>query len=94
MRGSPTAAPITFSLPPPAIKSLPVLASLQSSSVLCKTLSGYYRELHQVDVRRWASYFAAGVEADDFQEALHDLRTLSSCYHDGCSAEDSEDEAD
>lgn len=79
---------------PAAIKSLPVLASLQSSSVLCKTLSGYYRELHQVDVRRWASYFAAGVEADDFQEALHDLRTLSSCYHDGCSAEDSEDEAD
>ncbi|XP_066466436.1 protein misato homolog 1 [Tiliqua scincoides] len=76
------------------VESLPVFAALQSSAALRKTLSSYYRELQQVDVRRWASFFAAGVEPDDFQEALHDLRTLSGCYQDWSAAEESEDEAD
>lgn len=80
--------------PPPAVESLPVLACLQSSAALHKALSGHCRELRQVDARRWASFFAAGVEPDDFQEALQDLRTLAGCYQDCASTEESEDDAD
>ncbi|KAJ6656927.1 hypothetical protein lerEdw1_002928 [Lerista edwardsae] len=77
-----------------AVESLPVFAALQSSAVLHRALSGCYRELRQVDIRRWASFFAAGVEPDDFQEALQELRTLAGCYQDCASPEESEDEAD
>nr|XP_060614140.1 protein misato homolog 1 [Anolis sagrei ordinatus] len=77
-----------------AVESIPVFTALQSSAVLRRTLRNFYDELHQVDVRRWASFFSAGVETDDFQEALEELRTLSHCYKQSDSAEDSEDDID
>ncbi|KAM9114562.1 protein misato homolog 1 isoform 1-T1 [Pangshura tecta] len=63
-----------------AVESIPVLTALQSSPTLHSALYSLYKELHQVDVRRWASFFSAGIELYDFQEALHELRTLSQCY--------------
>lgn len=64
-------------------------------AILRKTLGSFYEELRQVDVRRWASFFSVGVEMDDFEEALEQLRTLSHCYKEsGGSAADSEDETD
>ncbi|XP_066062884.1 protein misato homolog 1 isoform X2 [Chamaea fasciata] len=74
------------------VQSIPVLAALQSSPVLHSLLSGLCRELRAPNVRRWSSFFAAGVEYDDFQEALEELKTLSQCYETGFGA--SEDEAD
>ncbi|NWR63698.1 MSTO1 protein, partial [Bucorvus abyssinicus] len=77
-----------------AVESIPVLAALQSSPVLHALLCSLYKDLRKLNTRRWASFFAAGVEQDDFQEALEELRTLSQCYETGFEADESEDEAD
>ncbi|XP_074836980.1 protein misato homolog 1 isoform X2 [Carettochelys insculpta] len=75
-----------------ATESIPVLTVLQSSPILYSALYNLYKELHQIDVRRWAGFFSAGVELYDFQEALHDLRTLSQCYKTSSGLDESEDE--
>ncbi|NXK14859.1 MSTO1 protein, partial [Herpetotheres cachinnans] len=77
-----------------AVESIPVLAALQSSPVLHTLLYSLYKDLQKLNTRRWASFFSAGVEPDDFQEALQELRTLSQCYETGFEADESEDEAD
>ncbi|NWH40031.1 MSTO1 protein, partial [Chloropsis hardwickii] len=74
------------------VESIPVLAALQSCPGLHSLLSGLCRQLRAPDVRRWSSFFTAGVEQDDFQEALEELRTLAQCYETGFGAD--EDEAD
>ncbi|NXI44319.1 MSTO1 protein, partial [Galbula dea] len=76
------------------VESIPVLAALQSSPILHTLLYSLYKDLGRMKTQRWASFFAAGVEQDDFQEALQDLRTLSQCYEMGFEADESEDEAD
>lgn len=85
-----------FCFCPTDVKSIPVLAALQSSSLLHGTLTRLYTDLHRVDVRRWASFFSAtGVEQDDLAEALHALRQLSHCYKDSSSSvEESEEDDD
>ncbi|XP_015684207.1 protein misato homolog 1 [Protobothrops mucrosquamatus] len=75
---------------PAKVESLPILAAFQSSAGLYQTLGDVYRELHGTDLRRWASFFSAGMEADDFQEALDELRTLSLCYKKGSLDENSD----
>ncbi|XP_063001840.1 protein misato homolog 1 [Elgaria multicarinata webbii] len=82
------------SRPSATAESIPVFAALQSSATLRRTLGSFYRELRQVDVRRWDSFFSAGVEMDDFQETLEELRTLSHCYRESSSTDDSEDDTD
>ncbi|KAM6395287.1 protein misato homolog 1 isoform 2-T3 [Rhynochetos jubatus] len=77
-----------------AVESVPVLAALQSSPVLHTLLHSLYKDVQKLNARRWASFFSAGVEQDDFQEALQELRTLAQCYETGFEAEGSEDEAD
>lgn len=77
-----------------AVESIPVLAALQSSPVLHTFLYSLYKDLQKLNTRRWPSFFSAGVEQDDFQEALQELRTLSQCYEMGSEADESEDEAD
>ncbi|NXN00133.1 MSTO1 protein, partial [Sylvia borin] len=74
------------------VESVPVLAALQSSPGLHSLLSGLCRQLRAPSVRRCSSFFTAGVEHDDFQEALEELKTLAQCYETGFGA--SEDEAD
>uniref|UniRef100_A0A8C3ENB2 Misato mitochondrial distribution and morphology regulator 1 n=1 Tax=Corvus moneduloides TaxID=1196302 RepID=A0A8C3ENB2_CORMO len=76
------------------VESIPVLAALQSSPVLHSLLSGLCRDLRARNARRCSSFFTAGVEQDDFQEALEELKTLSQCYETGFGADRSEDEAD
>ncbi|XP_077178890.1 protein misato homolog 1 isoform X2 [Paroedura picta] len=76
------------------VESVPVATALQASALLHQTLGAFHKELRHLDVRRWASFFSAGVELDDFQEALEDLRTLSHCYRESGAEEESEDEAD
>ncbi|NXQ41171.1 MSTO1 protein, partial [Catharus fuscescens] len=78
----------------PGVESIPVLAALQSSPGLHSLLSGLCQELQEPKVRRWSSFFTAGLEQDDFQEALEELRTLAQCYESGFGADGSEDEAD
>ncbi|NWS82253.1 MSTO1 protein, partial [Toxostoma redivivum] len=73
------------------VESIPVLAALQSSPLLLPLLAGLCRELR---ARRWSSLGPAGLEHDDFQEALEELRTLAQCYETGLAAGGSEDEAD
>ncbi|KAJ7417405.1 28S ribosomal protein S29, mitochondrial [Willisornis vidua] len=75
-------------------KSIPVLAALQACPGLQQLLSGLCQDLQARPVRRCSSFFTAGVEQDDFQEALEELRTLSQCYETGFGADESEDEAD
>ncbi|XP_075580591.1 protein misato homolog 1 [Pelecanus crispus] len=77
-----------------AVESIPVLAALQSSPVLRTLLYSLYKDLQKLNTRRWACFFSAGVEEDDFREALEELRTLSQCYETGFEADESEDEAD
>ncbi|NXD29610.1 MSTO1 protein, partial [Spelaeornis formosus] len=76
------------------VESVPVLAALQSCPALRSLLSALCRELRAPSVRRCSSFFTAGVEQDDFQEALEELKTLSQCYETGFGADGSEDEAD
>ncbi|KAM6365248.1 protein misato homolog 1 isoform 2-T2 [Pluvialis apricaria] len=77
-----------------AVESVPVLAALQSSPLLHTLLYGLYKDVQKLNTRRCASFFSAGVEQADFQEALEELRTLSQCYETGFEADESEDEAD
>lgn len=79
---------------PAAVESVPVLAALQSSSVLQGLLRSLHKDLQKLNVRRWFSFFSAGVEEDNFQEALEELRTLSQCYETELGADESDDEAD
>ncbi|NXP13550.1 MSTO1 protein, partial [Thinocorus orbignyianus] len=76
----------------PAVESIPVLAALQSAPVLHQLLSGLSKDLQKLKVRRWPSFFTAGVEEEEFHEALEELRTLAQCYKTGF--DESEDEAD
>ncbi|NXS34569.1 MSTO1 protein, partial [Pomatostomus ruficeps] len=76
------------------VESVPVLAALQSSPALRALLAGLCRQLRPRNARCCSSFFAAGVEQDDFQEALEELRTLCQCYEPGSGADGSEDEAD
>ncbi|NWS07594.1 MSTO1 protein, partial [Motacilla alba] len=73
------------------VESIPVLAALQSCPGLHWLLSGLCRELR---ARRWSSFCTAGLEQDDFQEALEEITTLAQCYETGFGADGSEDEAD
>ncbi|XP_066424426.1 protein misato homolog 1 [Molothrus aeneus] len=73
------------------VESVPVLAALQSCPGLLGLLSGLCRELRP---RRWGRPCAAGLEHDDVQEALEELRTLAQCYEPGAGADGSEDEGD
>ncbi|XP_064494317.1 protein misato homolog 1 isoform X1 [Pseudopipra pipra] len=77
-----------------AVQSIPVLAALQASPVLQQLLSGLWRDLRARNVRRWSSFFTAGLEQDDFQQALEELKTLSQCYETGFGGDGSEDEGD
>ncbi|XP_058015939.1 protein misato homolog 1 [Ahaetulla prasina] len=79
---------------PAKVESIPVLAAFQSSAELYQTLGDFYRELHGTDLRRWESFFSAGVEMDDFREALDELRTLSLCYKKSSLDENSDDDTD
>ncbi|NXJ70399.1 MSTO1 protein, partial [Rostratula benghalensis] len=84
--------------PPPyssaAVESIPVLAALQSATVVHTLLQGLYKDLQKLNIRRWTSFFSAGVEQQEFQEALEELRTLAQCYQTGFDVDESEDEAD
>ncbi|XP_023409823.1 protein misato homolog 1 isoform X12 [Loxodonta africana] len=64
-------------------ESIPVFGALCSSSSLHQTLGGLARELTKLDLRRWASFMAAGVEQDDLEEMLQELYSLAQCYQDG-----------
>ncbi|NWZ28226.1 MSTO1 protein, partial [Asarcornis scutulata] len=77
-----------------AVESIPVLTSLQSSSVLHTLLYSLYKDVQKLNIRRWASFFSAGVEQADFHEAVEALRTLSQCYETGFGDDKSEDETD
>uniref|UniRef100_A0A8C8BDR7 Misato mitochondrial distribution and morphology regulator 1 n=1 Tax=Otus sunia TaxID=257818 RepID=A0A8C8BDR7_9STRI len=67
---------------PAAVESVPVLAALRSSPALRALLRPLERDLRRR--RRWGSFCAAGVEHDDFQEALEELRTLAQSAITGC----------
>ncbi|OXB70924.1 UNVERIFIED_CONTAM: hypothetical protein H355_010750 [Colinus virginianus] len=66
----------------------------KSSPVVRTLLCELCRDLQKLGTRRCAAFFAAGVEEDDFHEALQELRTLSQCYEMGFEADNSEDETD
>ncbi|XP_069734853.1 protein misato homolog 1 isoform X2 [Phaenicophaeus curvirostris] len=77
-----------------AVESIPVLAALQASPVLHTLLTSLYMDVKKLNARRFASFFSAGVEQDEFQEALEELRTLSQCYETELEGSESEDEED
>ncbi|EPY88673.1 protein misato 1-like protein [Camelus ferus] len=71
-----------------AVESIPVLGALCSSSSLNQTLGDLAKELARLDLRRWASFMDAGVERDDLEETLQELRSLAQCYQAGDSLMD------
>lgn len=66
--------------PSAAVESIPVLGALCSSSSLNRTLGDLAKDLAKLDLRRWASFMDAGVEQDDLEETLQELRSLAQCY--------------
>ncbi|XP_031822596.1 protein misato homolog 1 isoform X2 [Sarcophilus harrisii] len=68
-----------------AVETIPVLTTLCSSSLLHRVLSRLAGELANLDLRRWASFLAAGVEQDDMEETIQELHNLAQCYKDGDS---------
>ncbi|XP_072493924.1 protein misato homolog 1 isoform X2 [Notamacropus eugenii] len=68
-----------------AVETIPVLATLCSSSLLHRALGRLAGELANLDLRRWASFLAAGVEQDDMEETIQELHNLAQCYKDGDS---------
>ncbi|MXQ95913.1 hypothetical protein E5288_WYG015134 [Bos mutus] len=66
-----------------AVESIPVLGALCSSSSLNRALGDLAKDLSKLDLRRWASFMDAGVEQDDLEETLQDLRSLAQCYESG-----------
>uniref|UniRef100_A0A8D1C0P7 Protein misato homolog 1 n=1 Tax=Sus scrofa TaxID=9823 RepID=A0A8D1C0P7_PIG len=76
------------SLSQQAVESIPVLGALCSSSSLNRTLGDLAKELAKLDLRRWASFMDAGVEQDDLEETLQELRSLAQCYQGGDSLVD------
>ncbi|NXK22925.1 MSTO1 protein, partial [Arenaria interpres] len=77
-----------------AVESIPALAALQAAPILHALLYGLYKDLQKLNTRRWVSFFSAGVEQDEFHEAVEELRTLSQCYETGAEVDESEDEAE
>ncbi|XP_024603874.1 protein misato homolog 1 isoform X4 [Neophocaena asiaeorientalis asiaeorientalis] len=71
-----------------AVESIPVLGALCSSSSLNRTLGDLAKDLAKLDLRRWASFMDAGVEQDDLEETLQELRSLAQCYQSGDSLMD------
>ncbi|XP_028344579.1 protein misato homolog 1 isoform X1 [Physeter macrocephalus] len=71
-----------------AVESIPVLGALRSSSSLNRTLGDLAKDLAKLDLRRWASFMDAGVEQDDLEETLQELRSLAQCYQSGNSLMD------
>ncbi|XP_042537457.1 protein misato homolog 1 [Dipodomys spectabilis] len=70
------------------VKNIPVFGALRSSASLYQTLGGLADELSKLDLRRWASFMDAGVEHDDMEELLQELRSLAHCYQEGDSSPD------
>ncbi|KAM6217781.1 protein misato homolog 1 isoform 3-T3 [Rhynchocyon petersi] len=70
------------------VKSIPVLGALCSSSSLHQTLRNLAKDLTKLDLRRWASFMAAGVEQDDLEELLQEINSLAQCYQNGNSLMD------
>ncbi|XP_051849814.1 protein misato homolog 1 isoform X2 [Antechinus flavipes] len=68
-----------------AVETIPVLTTLCSTSLLHRVLSRLAGELANLDLRRWASFLAAGVEQDDMEETIQELHNLAQCYKDGDS---------
>ncbi|XP_074079377.1 protein misato homolog 1 isoform X2 [Macrotis lagotis] len=68
-----------------AVETIPVLTTLCSSSLLHRALSRLAGELANLDLRRWASFLAAGVEQDDMEETIQELHNLAQCYKNGDS---------
>ena len=68
---------------PAAVESIPVLGALCSSSSLNRALGDLAKDLSKLDLRRWASFMDAGVEQDDLEETLQELRSLAQCYESG-----------
>ncbi|KAM4662434.1 protein misato homolog 1 [Discoglossus pictus] len=66
--------------PPAVVDGVPVLATLQTATSLHRSLRGLHDEVKKVDLRRWPSFFSVGLEQEDFQEVLHELRSLAQCY--------------
>nr|XP_020758078.1 protein misato homolog 1-like [Odocoileus virginianus texanus] len=66
-----------------AVESIPVLGALCSSSSLYRALGDLAKDLSKLDLRRWASFMDAGVEQDDLEETLQELRNLAQCYESG-----------
>lgn len=60
-----------------------MLGALCSSSALTRTLGDLAGELSKLDVRRCASFLAAGVEQAELDEALQELRGLAQRYQSG-----------
>ncbi|XP_059887389.1 protein misato homolog 1 isoform X1 [Delphinus delphis] len=71
-----------------AVESIPVLGALCSSSSLNRALGDLAKDLARLDLRRWASFMDAGVEQDDLEETLQELRSLAQCYQSGDSLMD------
>ncbi|NXH09460.1 MSTO1 protein, partial [Bucco capensis] len=74
-----------------AVESIPVLAALQASPALHRLLCSLPQQLGSLRLRSFPSFFSAGVEEEDFQEALESLRTLAQCYQLGSGAEEEAD---
>lgn len=76
-RGRLTGTPAT---PARAVETVPVLTALQSLSATSSLLQGLQQEVGRLTLPRFAAFFAAGTEMEDFGQVVEELRTLAQCY--------------
>lgn len=76
-----------------AVKSIPLVTSLQSSPATRNLLNKLSSEAKKIDLRRYHGYFESNMEADEYQEILDNLDSLNQRYDGGSSPmEDSDDD--
>lgn len=64
------------------VDSVPVLAGLHSGSGLGDMLESLHTEARKIKFARFQAFRTAGLEADEFSEALDRLFDLRECYDD------------
>ncbi|XP_078697673.1 protein misato homolog 1-like [Branchiostoma floridae x Branchiostoma belcheri] len=82
--------------PMQGVEKVPAMTSLSSPSGLQGCLTALHGEVEKLDIRRFHRFLDAGLEEDEFKEAVESLRRLARTYQTGDNemAEDSDDDSD
>lgn len=64
------------------VESVPVMAGLHTSAEIAPGLAKLHAEAAKIKYQRLHQFKSAGLESDDFKEALEKILELKECYED------------